>query len=156
MRDLEKIKQVNSLVSKEPSGWKAKAEFRKANRKWLQRSAEISLKILDELRNQGISQAELARKMAVTPQHITKLVKGQENLTLETIGKIETALNINLIDVMRGKQGIETGFHALIDNATFSETLDLENKAEGDDNKIRPLLAATLSFTDEPKKKYYE
>jgi ribosome-binding protein aMBF1 (putative translation factor) len=36
--------------------------------------------------------------MKVSPQQINKIVKGQENLTLETISKLEIALNIQLID----------------------------------------------------------
>ena len=37
--------------------------------------------------------------MGVTPQYINKVVKGKENLTLETITKIEQVLGITLIEV---------------------------------------------------------
>ena len=37
--------------------------------------------------------------MGVSPQHISKIVKGQENLTLETITKLESALNVILVEV---------------------------------------------------------
>lgn len=99
MRDQNKTNRVQSLISKEPSGWQEKAEFRKANRGWLKLSAAIAVRILDELGSKGISQVEFARMMDVSPQHIAKLVKGQEKLTPETIGKIEVVLNINLISV---------------------------------------------------------
>ncbi len=37
--------------------------------------------------------------MGVTPQYINKVVKGRENLSLETISKIEKALEISLVEV---------------------------------------------------------
>jgi len=36
--------------------------------------------------------------MNVSPQQINKIVKGQENLTLETITNLEIALGIQIID----------------------------------------------------------
>ena len=41
----------------------------------------------------------LAEEMGVTPQYINKVVKGKENLTLETISKIEQVLGIILFEV---------------------------------------------------------
>ena len=37
--------------------------------------------------------------MQVPPQYVSKLLKGQENLTLKTIAKLEKALNISLIHI---------------------------------------------------------
>ena len=37
--------------------------------------------------------------MDVSPQYINKVVKGNENLTLETISKIESVLGITLIEI---------------------------------------------------------
>ncbi len=36
--------------------------------------------------------------MNVSPQQISKIVKGQENLTLETISNLEIALGIQIIE----------------------------------------------------------
>lgn len=44
--------------------------------------------------------------MDVTPQYVNKIVKGKENLSLETIWKIEEALGINLISVNSNVQYI--------------------------------------------------
>ena len=43
-------------------------------------------------------------RMDVSPQYVSKIVKGKENLSLETIWKIEEALGITLISVSRGVQ----------------------------------------------------
>ena len=51
-------------------------------------------KILEEL---GMSQKQLAEKMNCSPQYISKVLRGRENLSLETLTKIENALEISLI-----------------------------------------------------------
>lgn len=48
--------------------------------------------------NAKLSQKQLAERMDVSPQQISKIVKGQENLTLETISNLEIALGIQIID----------------------------------------------------------
>ena len=49
---------------------------------------------MDELH---ITQTVLAEKMDCSQQYISKVLKGKENLSLETISKIESALEIDLI-----------------------------------------------------------
>ncbi len=66
---------------------------------WIDRATEIATIVLRELRVQQISQNELSRRMNVSPQYISKMLRGKENLTLETIAKVEHALRITLIQV---------------------------------------------------------
>lgn len=95
--------KLKNLISDEPSQWLEKAKWRRENRDWLNKSAKIAIKILREIRAQkdknGMSQKKLAELLNVTPQYINKIVKGQENLSLETICKIERVLGISLIEV---------------------------------------------------------
>ena len=91
--------KLNNLESKESSKWVEKAEWRITNEGWLDKSAKIALKILRTIRANGISQIDLAEKLGVSPQQVSKILKGQENLTLETIDKLEKALNISLIEM---------------------------------------------------------
>jgi len=95
----EKIINFEKLVSPEKSGWLEKAKWRQENQAWLEKSALIAIKILRALSDQKCSQKELAEKMDVSAQYINKIVKGSENLSLETISKLEKALSITLIDV---------------------------------------------------------
>ena len=46
-----------------------------------------------------ITQKELADKMQVSPTYVGKLLKGQENLTLETICNIQKVIGRTLISV---------------------------------------------------------
>lgn len=90
--------KLAKIESRQPSGWKESAKYRRENREWLNKSAAIAVKILDALKAQQLSQKDLAERMGISPQQINKIVKGQENLTLETISNLETALGIKIID----------------------------------------------------------
>ncbi len=96
-------KKIKSIISDESSRWLEKAKWREANKLWLDKSAKIAIIILREIRKQkdtnGMSQKKLAEMLNVSPQYVNKVVRGQENLSLETICKIEKALSISLIDV---------------------------------------------------------
>lgn len=93
------IAKLNEAASQKPSGWLNKANERFENSDWLLKSAQIAVKILAELRKQQLSQKDLAELLYVTPQYVNKVVKGKENLSLETLCKIERVLNIELISV---------------------------------------------------------
>jgi ribosome-binding protein aMBF1 (putative translation factor) len=90
--------KLSKLASDQPSNWKEKAKFRRENREWLRKSAAIAVRVLGALKAQGLSQKELAERMNISPQQISKIVKGHENLTLETITNLEIALDIQIID----------------------------------------------------------
>lgn len=62
-------------------------------------SAKIAVVVLRAIKNSSMTQKELAERMGVKPQQISKIVKGKENLTLETIGKLEKALNLKIVDI---------------------------------------------------------
>ncbi len=92
----EKLKQI---VPNEPSKWIEDAEWRSENEVWLMKSQTIAFKILERIDELNFTQKILADIMKVSPQHISKIVKGKENLTLETISKLEKALDIKLISI---------------------------------------------------------
>lgn len=97
MTTLEKLKQISESA---PSNWREKAQWRKDNRDWLRKSGRIAIAVLAAIDSDpDMSQTVLAEKMGVTKQYISKLVKGQENLSLQTICKLESALGITLVEV---------------------------------------------------------
>lgn len=75
------------------------ANFRKDGKAWLKKSRQIALSVLYYLEQQGMTKKELAERMGVTPTYVGKLLKGKENLSLETITKIGDALGVDLIRV---------------------------------------------------------
>jgi transcriptional regulator with XRE-family HTH domain len=91
--------KLNSITAKEPSKWLENAQWRANNAGWLDKSAKIAFKILRELRAKKISQKDFAMQLGLSPQYVNKVVKGQENLTLETISKMEEVLGICLVHI---------------------------------------------------------
>lgn len=90
--------KLKKITSNKPSTWKEKALFRK-NNPWLREySSKIARRILSVIEdNKELNQVKLADTLNVSPQQISKIVKGQENMTLETIYKLSKALNFELI-----------------------------------------------------------
>lgn len=87
----------NSLVSKEKTNTVSRNKERIKNRARLRESQQIALKVLTKLDETGWSQRRLAKEMGVSPQQITKIVRGTENLTLETQTKLQEILNIPIL-----------------------------------------------------------
>lgn len=78
--------------------WKNEAKKRRENADWLELSFSIALKILRYLREEKKTQKSLAGEMSWTPQQLNKILKGKENLTLETICKLQRATGLTLIE----------------------------------------------------------
>ena len=51
------------------------------------------------LKTNNIKQKTLAEQLAFSPQYLSKVLKGKENLTLETIVKLQSETNIQLIQI---------------------------------------------------------
>ncbi|WP_421889765.1 helix-turn-helix domain-containing protein [Marinoscillum sp.] len=80
--------------------WRGEVEFRQANKEWLSLSADIALKVMDEMDKQGVKGRELATRMGVSPQQVSKILKGHENLKLETIAKLNQALGVKIVTIL--------------------------------------------------------
>lgn len=98
-------RKLSKLTSDQPSEWKANAKYRSENREWIKKSTAIAIGVLDALRAQNLSQKVLAERMKICPEQISKIVKGQENLTIKIITKLELALDIQIIDEQLTMQG---------------------------------------------------
>lgn len=90
----EVINCLQEHQSPNPSGWKEKAEWERQNRKWIRRFQYIAVMMLKRMDELHLSQTSLANEMGCSQQYVSKILKGKENLSLETISKIEDALNI--------------------------------------------------------------
>ena len=53
--------------------------------------------MLDKMEQMKITQKQLAKRMNCSQQYISKILKGKENLSLETLTKIENALDIQIL-----------------------------------------------------------
>ena len=119
----ESLTNFEKLVSDEKSGWLEKALWREENEAWLEKSALIAIKILRGIKDQGTNQKELAEKMGVSAQYVNKIVKGNENLSLETISKLEAALGIQLIEIVGYSQSsVNKDIKSVVKSAKRSRT----------------------------------
>lgn len=93
----EQIAFLKEHSSPESSKWLEKAEWRKANREWLRYSRKIAIVVAMSLEDLHMSQRQLAELIGCSPQYVSRLLKGEENLTLETLCKLERALNVPIM-----------------------------------------------------------
>lgn len=93
----EQIAFLEAHSSPTPSKWREEAEWRGANKAWLPYSRKIAIKTAMAMHDQQMSQRQLADSMGCSPQYVSRLLKGEENLSLETICKLESALNVPIL-----------------------------------------------------------
>jgi DNA-binding XRE family transcriptional regulator len=92
------MNQIQKTNQNHGDKWLQKANYRKSNKKWLGYSRKIALRILAAMEDiPKMTQKSLAKSLDVSPQHINKIIKGQENLTLQTIAKFSDILGVELI-----------------------------------------------------------
>lgn len=94
------LENFEKLVSTESSKWLEEAIWREKNAEWLDLSTKIAIRVLRTIRAKNINQTELAKLLVVSPQYVNKILKGTENLSLETICKLQTALGIELVSLV--------------------------------------------------------
>lgn len=93
------IERLNAHKSSTPSKWREEAQYRVENRAWLRHSQMIAMRVLDEMENKGLTQKEFAQRVGCSQQYISRILKGKENLSLETISKIEAALGVSILEI---------------------------------------------------------
>jgi transcriptional regulator with XRE-family HTH domain len=91
------IEFLEAHQSPTPSRWREDAQWRRDNEYWLKYSRYITLEVMRAMDEQSVTQVELAKRMGCTQQYVSNLLKGSSNMTLETIARLEDALNIDLI-----------------------------------------------------------
>lgn len=88
---------LESHQSGTPSKWRDEANWRRENKAWLQHSQRIAVKLLSFMKRENLTQNAMAKRMDCTQQYVSKILRGNENLTLETLSKLEEAMGIQLI-----------------------------------------------------------
>ena len=119
----------------------AKNKERIKHREMLRESRKIALKVLIKLDELGMKQRELAGLMQVSPQQISKIVSGKENLTIETQIKLQNILNIPILASFYENQGVES-----ISMQPLNETYHMTNSVASAGIYLNPTqgLAQTM------------
>ena len=95
----ELIEKLNKHRSPSQSKWRERGVYRMENKAWLRYSQAIAMIVLDAMEETGLTQKALAEKMGCSQQYISKILKGQENMSLETISKLESALDLDMLSI---------------------------------------------------------
>lgn len=93
----EIVNNLRKHQSTTPSKWREKAEWRQENKSWLRHSQHIAMMMLDKMEELGLTQREVAERMGCSQQYVSRILKGHENLTIETMCKIEEALDLAIL-----------------------------------------------------------
>ncbi len=95
----EAIERLSRYQSHEDSTWRVEEErLQYAKSKgWLRYSRRIAIKVALAMKQQNLSRQDVAERIGCSPQYVSRLLKGEENLSLETICKLESALNVAIL-----------------------------------------------------------
>jgi len=96
MRIKEKLKKYDSGHR---SNWINELCELKENENWLNMSSMIAIRILRVLDFKNLTQKDLAETLGISAQGVSKILQGNENLSLETICKLESALGVKLLQL---------------------------------------------------------
>lgn len=88
---------LESHQSSTPSKWREEAEWRRKNWLWLRHSKMIAVNVLLKMKEKSLTQKALAERIGCTQQYVSKILKGNENMSLDILSKLEDALDICLI-----------------------------------------------------------
>ena len=127
-----------------PSAAIAKNKERIKHREMLRESRKIALKVLMKLDELGMKQRELAERMQVSPQQISKIVSGNENLTIETQIKLQNILNIPILASFYENQGVES-----ISMQPLNETYHMTNSVASAGIYLNPTQGLSQSMVVE-------
>lgn len=94
----EVLNFLESHQSETSSRFTENAQWRKENASWLRWSRQVALAIIDYMQENGLKRADLAKRLGVSPQYVSKLLSGTENLSFKSIANIEEKLGINCIE----------------------------------------------------------
>ena len=90
------IQFLEANQSGERSTFVDDAKWRRDNASWLKRSRRVAYAIMDYMQDNGLSLNDVAEKLGVNPQYISKILSGKVNFSFKTISEIEEGLGIEV------------------------------------------------------------
>ena len=123
---MDTIGFLKSNEQKSTGSFVKEAQFLRDNWLWLKYSYAIALKVRKRMEELEWTQKQLASALGCTQQHISVLLNGKVNMTLETIAKLEQALGFDLIGVLTYFQDSDV---------SIKQTTFLSESSHGDEMK---------------------
>ncbi len=89
------IKFLEEHQSETPSRFAEEAAWRKENAGWLRWSRQLAVTLIGYMQDNDLKRADLAARLGVSPQYVSKLLSGVENLSFKSVANIEDKLGIS-------------------------------------------------------------
>lgn len=102
MKNKMASKAINFLEahkSETPSSFLDEEMWRRENASWLRWSRQLAVILIGYMQDNGMKRTDLASKLGVSPQYVSKLLSGTENLSFKSIANIEDKLGITCLSV---------------------------------------------------------
>ena len=87
---------LTSFQSGERSTFVDDAKWRRDNASWLKHSRRVAYAIMDYMQENQFSRNDIAEKLGVSPQYVSKILSGKANFSFKTISEIEECLGIEV------------------------------------------------------------
>ena len=91
------------------------------------KSSLIALEIHRYLRENNITQSQLAERLGISSAMVTKLLSGKENLSLKTICSIEKAIHFELLRIPSYEKGLFVEYQFIY---TPKEKLEFQGESQ--------------------------
>ncbi|MCM1452305.1 MAG: helix-turn-helix transcriptional regulator [Clostridium sp.] len=75
------------------------AMWRQQNASWLRWSRQLAITLIGYMQDNGLKRSDLASRLGVSPQYVSKLLSGTENLCFKSIANIEEKLGISCLAI---------------------------------------------------------
>ncbi|MBO7553803.1 MAG: helix-turn-helix transcriptional regulator [Bacteroidaceae bacterium] len=89
------VQFLESHQSGDTSAFEADAQWRRENASWLKRSRSVAMAIIDYMQDNGLSRNDVAEKLQVTPQYVSKILSGKVNFSFKSVAEIEERLGVD-------------------------------------------------------------
>lgn len=86
--------------SDKPSTFVEDAKWRQENEVWLKWSRKVALSIVDYMQANGFSRSDIAAKLGVSPQYVSRILSGNINFSFKSIAEIERKLGISCMETV--------------------------------------------------------
>ena len=93
------IRFLEAHQSGDRSTFVEEARQRQADALWLKWSRNVSMAIIDYMDKNRLSQSDLAEKLGVSRQYVSKLLSGKVNFSFKTIAELEEKLGIECMAI---------------------------------------------------------
>lgn len=96
-----KEKTLNFLeahLSDTPSTFVEDAKLRQENETWLRWPRRVALCIVDYMQENSLTRSDIAEKLGVSPQYVSRILSGNTNFSFKSIAEIERKLGISCME----------------------------------------------------------